>query len=100
MRTSRTYGLIEQSDFEWVHSLVPVAKKNGSVQCLCVDFRLLNSFTIQDAYPMRHVNEFQYIIGETQIITVLVFTNGYFQISMSKKCRHYTIFVTDSGYYQ
>ncbi|GBM08848.1 hypothetical protein AVEN_57404-1 [Araneus ventricosus] len=43
--------LIEQSDSDWAHPVVCVAK-NGSVR-LCIDFRLLNSFTIPDAYPMK-----------------------------------------------
>ncbi|GFY57463.1 hypothetical protein TNIN_225971 [Trichonephila inaurata madagascariensis] len=68
--------LIEHSDSEWAHPVVCVAKKDGSIR-LCVDFRLLNSFTILDAYPMKHATDLIYEIGNTHFISVLDFTKGY-----------------------
>ena len=44
--------LTEPSESEWAHPIVCVAKKNGRVR-LCIDFRVLNSFTTLDVYPKK-----------------------------------------------
>ncbi len=92
-------GLIEESDSEWAHPVVCVAKKDGSVR-LCVDFRVLNSFTIPDAYPMKHATELLYEIGSAPFISVLDLTKGYWQIPMTEEAKPFTAFVTHSGHYQ
>ncbi|GBN00767.1 Pro-Pol polyprotein [Araneus ventricosus] len=78
--------LIEPSDSDWARPVVCVAKKNGSVR-LCIDFRLLNSFTIPDAYPMKIARDLLYEVGKASFISVLHLTKGYWQIPM-KEARH------------
>ncbi|GBO04189.1 hypothetical protein AVEN_239747-1 [Araneus ventricosus] len=68
--------LIEPSDSDWAHPVVCVAKKNGSVR-LCVDFRLLNGFTIPDAYPMKISRDLLYEAGKANFISALDLTKGY-----------------------
>ncbi|GFT61263.1 retrovirus-related Pol polyprotein from transposon opus [Trichonephila clavipes] len=51
--------LTEHGDSDWVHPVVCVAKKDGTIR-LCIDFRLLNSFTIPGAYPMKHATNLIY----------------------------------------
>jgi hypothetical protein len=92
-------GLIEPSDSEWAHPVVCVAKKNGSVR-LCIDFRLLNSFTVPDAYPMKIAKDLLFEVGQAKFITVLDLTKGYWQIPMEKEAKPFTAFVTHSGHYQ
>ncbi|GBO45566.1 Retrovirus-related Pol polyprotein from transposon 297 [Araneus ventricosus] len=91
--------LIEPSDSDWAHPVVCVAKKNGSVR-LCIDFRLLNSFTIPDAYPMKIARDLLYEVGKANFISVLDLTKGYWQIPMKEEARHFTAFVTHSGHFQ
>ncbi|GFW39902.1 retrovirus-related Pol polyprotein from transposon 17.6 [Trichonephila clavipes] len=91
--------LIEHSDSDWAHPVVCGAKMDGSIR-LCIDFRLLNSFTIPDAYPMKHVTYLIYEIGKTHFISVLDLTKGYWQIPMEENSKHFTAFVTHSGHYQ
>ncbi|GFX76899.1 hypothetical protein TNCV_3279341 [Trichonephila clavipes] len=91
--------LIEHSDSDWAHPVVCVAKRDGSIR-LCIYFRLLNSFTIPDAYPMKHATDLIYEIGEAHFISVLDLTKGYWQIPMEENSKHFTAFVTHSGHYQ
>ncbi|GFY74446.1 hypothetical protein TNIN_390591 [Trichonephila inaurata madagascariensis] len=92
--------LIEHSDSDWAHPVVCVAKRDGSIR-LCIDFRLLNSFTIPDAYPMKHATDLIYEIGKAHFISVLDLTKkGYWQIPMEENSKHFTAFVTHSGHYQ
>lgn len=91
--------LIEPSNSNWAHPVVCVAKKDGSVR-LCIDFRLLNSFTIPDAYPMKIAKELLFEVGGAQFISVLDLTKGYWQIPMKDDAKPFTAFVTHSGHYQ
>ena len=92
-------GLIDHSNIDWGHPVVCVAKKDGSVR-LCVDFRMLNSYTIPDAYPMKIASNLIYLIGNSQFISVLDLTKGYWQIPMKEDSKHYTAFTIHSGHYQ
>lgn len=92
-------GLIEESSSEWAHPVVCVSKKDGSVR-LCVDYRLLNKFTVADAYPMQCSHDLLYEMGAAQYITVLDLTKGYWQIPMKEDAKSYTAFVTHAGHYQ
>ena len=89
-------GLIEYSNSDWAHPVVCVAKKDGSVR-LCVDFRMLNSYTIPDAYPMKIASDLIYLIGNSQFISVLDLTKGYWQIPMKEDSKQYTAFTHTQG---
>ncbi|GBL99508.1 Retrovirus-related Pol polyprotein from transposon opus [Araneus ventricosus] len=91
--------LIEPSDSDWAHPVVCVAKKNGSVR-LCIEFRLLNSFIIPDAYPMKIARDLLYEVGKANFISVLDLTKGYWQIPIKEEARYFTAFVTHSGHFQ
>ncbi|GBN20764.1 Retrovirus-related Pol polyprotein from transposon 297 [Araneus ventricosus] len=91
--------LIEPSDSDWAHPVVCVAKKNGSVR-LCIDFRLLNSFTIPDAYPMKIARDLLHEVEKANFISLLDLTKGYWQVPMKEEARHFTAFVTHSGHFQ
>ncbi|GFT39155.1 retrovirus-related Pol polyprotein from transposon opus [Trichonephila clavipes] len=60
--------LIEHSDSDW---------RKGMEVLDCADFRPLNSFTIPDAYPMKHVTDLIYEIGKAHFTSVLDLTKGY-----------------------
>ncbi|GFW23414.1 hypothetical protein TNCV_3805121 [Trichonephila clavipes] len=68
--------LIKHSDSDWAYPVVCVAKRDGSIR-LCIDFKLLNSFTIPDTYPMKHATDLIYEIGKAHFISVLDLTKGY-----------------------
>ena len=49
-------GVIEPSKSSWASQVVLATKKDGSFR-LCVDFRLVNSLTLKDSYPLPRIDE-------------------------------------------
>ena len=69
-------GIIVPSKSPWTSPIVPVKKKDGSLQ-LCVDYRRLNQVTAEDRYPMSRVEELLEQLGRAEYITTLNLTKGY-----------------------
>lgn len=85
---------IELNNSDWAHSVVCVAKGN-SVR-LHIDFRLLNSFTIPDAYSIKIGQDLLFKGGKTNFITVLDLIKVYWQIPMKEEAKPYIAIVTHS----
>jgi hypothetical protein len=49
-------GVIQPSSSPWSSPIVLVRKKDGTHR-FCVDYRQLNSCTLQDAYPLPRIDE-------------------------------------------
>ena len=49
-------GIVEPSNSPWGFPTVLLTKKDGSVR-FCVDFRLLNTLSRKDAYPLPPIDE-------------------------------------------
>lgn len=92
-------GLIIESTSEFAHPVVCVSKKDGSIR-LCVDYRHLNSGTIDDGYPMAILQEMILEVASANYITLLDMVRGYWQIPVEESCQHLTAFVTHRGQYQ
>ncbi|XP_053305893.1 uncharacterized protein K02A2.6-like [Spea bombifrons] len=81
---------------EWVHSLVIVAKKDGSLR-LCLDPKELNASIKREHYQIPTRNE---ILGEmagAQLFTVLDASNGFWQVPLEKGSRRICTFNTPFG---
>lgn len=93
-------GLIEPSNSPWGAPLMLVPKKTpGQFRCV-VDWRMLNSQTVRNAYPLPRVDDlFDKLHGIT-CMSSLDLLSGYFQIRISEEDRPKTAFRTPFGSYQ
>ena len=71
--------MIEPSKSPWATPIVLVAKKDGSTR-ICMDYRKLNAITQADPYPPPHIEELIAGIEQSDFITTLQLTKGYYQV--------------------
>lgn len=67
---------------------------------MCIDFRLLHSIFITDAYSMKHAHEFLYQIGEAQVINLFELTKVFWSTPKSEYCSQYIAFVYPFAQFQ
>lgn len=92
-------GLIEPSNSPWGAAIVLATKKDGSVRP-CVDWRVLNSKTKRDSFPLPLQEQlFDYLSG-SQYFSSLDLQSGYFQLAIHEADREKTAFRTPFGHYQ
>lgn len=76
-----------------------VLKKNGKLR-LCVDYRMLNSITIKDKYPLPLINELHDQLQGATIFTTLNMRGAYNLIRIKKSKEWKTAFRTRYGLYE
>lgn len=92
-------GIVRESVSEYASPIILVRKKDGN-QRLCVDYRLLNSVTVKERYPMPVIeDEIARLSGQAYFIT-LDLASGYYQVPISEESRSLTSFVTPDGQYE
>ena len=60
--------IIQPSNSPYASQVVIVCKKTWEI-CLCVDYRKLNSITIQDAFPLPHIDEALQAVHNCNVFT-------------------------------
>jgi hypothetical protein len=91
--------LIEPSESPHAYPIVCVTKPNNSIR-MCCDFRILNSATVDDRYPMRNAQDLIFKVGKGRFITTLDCCQGYYQIPMDSESIPKTAFITHNGQFQ
>lgn len=92
-------GIIRESTSEYASPIILVRKKDGKHR-LCVDYRLLNSVTVKERYPMPVIeDEIARLSGQAYFIT-LDLASGYYQVPISEDSKPLTSFVTPDGQYE
>lgn len=76
-----------------------VRKPDGSTR-VCLDFRKINEASEFNAYPMPRIQELIEKLGKARYLSTLDMTEGYWQIPLDEKSRHYTAFATPIGLFQ
>jgi len=92
-------GLISETTSEWAHPIVCVAKPDNSIR-ICVNYKDVNKVTIPDRYPMVRIDDLLQTVGNSNFISTLDNTAGYWQIPVHPDSRDKTAFVTHRGSYQ
>jgi len=88
--------LIEPAHGAW-SSPVVLLKKNDSSWRFCVDYRRLNSVTIQDAYPLSRIDESLDALAGSKYFSTLDLLSGYWQVPLSPDAQGKTTFITRDG---
>jgi len=88
--------LIEPAYGAWCSPVVLVRKKDGSWR-FCVDYRKLNSVTIQDAYPLPRIDESLDALAGSKFFSTLDLLSGYWQVPLSPDAQDKAAFITQDG---
>jgi len=63
----------------------------------CVDYRKLNSVTIQDAYPLPRIDESLDALASSKYFSALDLLSGYWQVPLSPDAQEKAAFITRDG---
>ena len=97
-------NIVEESDSPFASPVVLVNKKSlnpdGSPeQRLCIDYRKLNSVTVDDAYPIPDVKSCLSSFSKAKYFSIIDQNSGYMQFLIEEKDRPKTAFRTQDGLY-
>lgn len=92
-------GVIVPSTSPYCSEVVMVKKKSGEWR-MCIDYRLLNKYTVDDKYNLPRISDLLYSIKGSKYFVALDLRSGYWQIPMDRESRPYTAFRCQSGLYE
>lgn len=98
-------GIIRPSRSPYNNPIWVVDKKGkdehgNAKKRLVIDFRKLNSITIDDKYPIPEVNVILSNLGKARFFTTLDLKSGFHQITLSEQDREKTAFSVGQGKYE
>lgn len=82
--------VIRESSSPFASSIVLVRKKDGSLR-MCVDYRLLNSKTRKDAFPLPRIEESLDALCGARWFSTLDLASGYIQVPVSESDKPKTV---------
>lgn len=94
-----TSGVIRPSSSPYSSEVVLIKKKDGPWR-FCIDFRLLNLYTISDPFPLPRISDLLHSIRKSKYFIALDLRAGYWQIKMDIKDIGKTAFRTHRGLYE
>ncbi|XP_072178543.1 uncharacterized protein [Diadema setosum] len=76
-----------------------VEKRDGSLR-FCTDYRLLNSKTKSDLYPLPRIDDCIDRVGNAKYVSKFDLLKGYWQVPLSERAKELSAFVTPDGFFQ
>ena len=92
-------GKIKPSTSPYGAPVLFAKKKNGKLR-MCIDYRALNSQTIQNRYALPRIDELFDRLHGAKVFSKLDLTSGYYQIAIKPKDRYKTAFRTRYDHYE
>lgn len=93
-------GVIEPSNSPWASPVVLVRKKNTDKFRFCVDYRILNSKTERDSYPLPLVSETLDKLKDAKYLSSLDIKSAYWQVPIEESSKPLTAFICHKGLFQ
>ena len=91
--------VIRESSSPYASPIVLVRKKDGSLR-MCVDYRLLNSKTRKDAFPLPRIEESLDALSGACWFSTLDLASGYNQVPVTEQDKPKTAFCTPLGLFE
>ena len=94
-------GVLQKVDepTDWVHSLVIVEKKNGTLR-LCLDPQDLNKAIKREHYRIPTAQEISSKLAGKKVFSTLDLKDGYWQVELDEQSSMLCIFSTPFGHYR
>jgi transposase InsO family protein/predicted aspartyl protease len=92
-------GVIQPSSSPFASEVVLVRKKDGAWR-FCIDFRLLNQYTIPDKHPLPRIQDLLRAVRGSRYFAAVDLRAGYWQIPMAKDSIQKTAFRTHRGLFE
>ena len=92
-------GIIRESTSNWAAPIVMVKKPDKSWR-MCVDYKVLNSHTVNMKYPLQNMKDLINRLAGQTIYATLDLRSGYHQIPLAEESMKLTAFVVPDGMYE
>ncbi len=90
-------GWIVHSKSPWGAGIVMVSKKDTNELRMCVDYRMLNEYTVKDAYALPRIDDSITNLGDAKYMSKFEFGRVFHQVPIRECDQYKTAFSTPRG---